>query len=294
MSYDMEKYAKNALIRVPTTNSAVISDQIDKALERLQIESSDEYDSVGILSLYYLIKFGGIMGKLSDQRRLLNFHYVGHAVRGSTSNRLELTPKIGDDEGTLDFSAVKDMITKNALRTAGLDVLYIMDCCCAAAGARGGSLGGRIEFMAATSPGGISNSREDGDTFTQDLSKSFVRLAAEKKHFTTFDLMDAINGLSGIEVLQEGWKLPVTFRPSNSILIKNLSISAKILDCTLIVAFHVIEGTSSQEFKHLVDHLEKVPVPVTIVAALPTSSTLLLLLMPSSLEHFLHVPRFVL
>jgi len=112
--------------------------------------------------------------------------------------------------------------------------------------------------------------------------------------------MDAINALSGIEqygkvfVLQEGWKLPVTFRPKNSILIKNPSIPATILSCTLIVALHVIEGTSSQEFKKLVDHLEKAPVPVTILAALPTSSTLLLLLMPSSLEHFLHIPRLVL
>jgi hypothetical protein len=235
MSYDMEKYAQNALIRVPATNSAEVKDQIDEALERLQIESIDEYNSVGILSIYWtsdntgasldaqlfmdtfsglldgvvcdtceipdggseidiLLKFGGVMGKLSGQRKLFIFHYVGHAIRGSTSSRLELTPRTGNDEGTLDFSAVKNMITKNALRTAGLDVLFI---------------------------GGLSNSREDGDTFTQDLSKSFVRLAAEKKQFTTFDLMDAINALSGIEqygkvfVLQEGWKLPVTFRPSN-------------------------------------------------------------------------------
>jgi hypothetical protein len=69
-------------------------------------------------------------------------------------SRLELTPRIGDDEETLDFSTMNNMTTKSALKTAGLDVLFIMDYCCAAAGARGGSLGGRVEFMAATSPGG--------------------------------------------------------------------------------------------------------------------------------------------
>ncbi|KAN0075120.1 hypothetical protein V8E54_007731, partial [Elaphomyces granulatus] len=112
---------------------------------------------------------------------------------------------------------------------------------------------------------------------------SFVKLAATKKQFTSFDLMDEINALSGIEqygrifVLPEGWNLLITFRPSHSILEKNLSISATILNvlnCTLIVALHVIEGPSSREYKQLVDHLRKVP--VTILAALLTSSTPLL------------------
>ena len=48
-------------------------------------------------------------------------------------------------------------------------MIFVMDCCCSAIGERGRALGSRVEFMAATAPTGISNSRMDGDTFTQDL-----------------------------------------------------------------------------------------------------------------------------
>jgi hypothetical protein len=173
-----------------------------------------------------------------------------------------------------------------------------MDCCCSAIGGRGGTLGNRVEFMAATAPAGIS-SREDGETFTQYLCKSFEKLST-RKQFTCFDLMDEINvgpereQYGRVFVLQEGWNLSITFRPKTSLIPKDPSVPAIILACTLIVALHVKEGPTSEESKQLVEHLEKVPVPVNILAALPTSSTLLLLLMPASLEHFLHIPRLVL
>jgi len=132
-------------------------------VERLKIETSDEYDAVGILSLHWtsdntgagldthlftdtfsgllngvvsdtceipdggskiniMIKSGRTMEKLTGQRKLFILHYVGHEIRGSTSNRLELTPRIGGDEEMLDFSTVKNMITKSALKTAELGI----------------------------------------------------------------------------------------------------------------------------------------------------------------------------
>jgi hypothetical protein len=109
---------------------------------------------------------------------------------------------------------------------------------------RDGTLGGRVEFMAATAPAGISNSREDGDTFTQDLCKSFEKLST-KKQFICFDLMDDINAgpereqYGRVFVLQEGWNLSITFRPKTSLLPKDPSVPAIILACTLIVALHV-------------------------------------------------------
>jgi hypothetical protein len=89
-----------------------------------------------------LIKFGRTIEKLTGQRTF--FVYVGHEIRGSTSNKLKLTPRISGDE------EMNNMITKSAFL-------------------------GRVEFMTATSLGDLSNSRADGDTFTQDLCKSFVK-----------------------------------------------------------------------------------------------------------------------
>jgi len=81
--------------------------------------------------------------------------------------------------------------------------------------------------MAATAPSGISNARVDGITFTQDLCEAFRKLAAERE-FTSFDLMNEINAGPRVDqfgrvfVLQEGWDLPITFRPQTS-LSKNQS-----------------------------------------------------------------------
>ncbi|KAN0081968.1 hypothetical protein V8E54_003266 [Elaphomyces granulatus] len=323
----MERYLQNnvsAQVHLPTTNSMEIKDGIDQAVKRLKIATEDNYDAIGILSLRWIsdntgaildtklfvdtvssllstefgviVRVGEMMEQLVGRRKLVILHYAGHVVRGCTSNRLELTPRIGQEEETLDFSSIKNMITERALKTSGWDVLFIMDCCCSATGGRDGRLGSRVEFMA---PAGISNSRMDGDTFTQDLCKSFEKLST-KKQFTCFDLMEEINAgperkqYGRVFVLQEGWNLPITFRPKTSLLPKYPSVPATILTCTLVVTLHVKEGPTSKEFKQLVEHLKKAPVPVNILAALPTSSTLLLLLMPASLEYFLRIPRHVL
>jgi hypothetical protein len=80
---------------------------------------------------------------------------------------LALAPRLNREEGSIDFSPLKAIVKEDAVNnSSGLDVLFIMDCCCAAIDRRGGTLGGRVEFMAATAPSGISNVRVDGITFT--------------------------------------------------------------------------------------------------------------------------------
>jgi hypothetical protein len=87
---------------------------------------------------------------------------------------LALAPRLDQEEGSIDFSPLKAIVKEDAVKSSGLDVLFIMDCCCAAIDRRGGTLGGRVEFMAAsTAPSGISNARVDGITFTQDLCEAF-------------------------------------------------------------------------------------------------------------------------
>lgn len=39
-------------------------------------------------------------------------------------------------------------------------------------------------------------------------------------------------------VLQEGWSIPITFRPRNSILPKDASVPSTVFACTLVVALH--------------------------------------------------------
>jgi hypothetical protein len=70
-----------------------------------------------------------------------------------------------------------------------------------------------VELMAATSPGGISNAKVDGDR-----CKAFDKLSAGGDPFTCYDIINKVNSGLKIEqygrlfVLQEGWDLPITFR----------------------------------------------------------------------------------
>ena len=128
--------------------------------------------------------------------------------------------------------------------------------------------------MAATTDSGISNSRLDGLTFTEDLCKAFKQLAC-RQEFTCVDLMNVINTrpkldqYSSVFVINEGRRLPIRFRPKSSSLVRNpSSVLREILVSTLIVAFHVEEGHKSEAFRQLVDHLKSSPVPITVVAAL--------------------------
>jgi len=114
---------------------------------------------------------------------------------------------------------IKDELKNEASKSLGLDVLLVMDSCCAAIAGRGGKTkGARVELMAATARKGISNSREDGRTFTQHWCEAFTKLLEIGTPFTCDDIIKDITPDSELEqfpstfVLREGWDLPITFR----------------------------------------------------------------------------------
>jgi hypothetical protein len=129
------------------------------------------------------------------------FHYSGHATTNSTSNDLILTeidPATQVDE--LDennkehFTPIKQILIKAASKNPNMDVLMIMDCCCAAVGGRGGSQrSGRVEFVAATTQPGVANTRVDGQTFTHAWSAAFKTLFDQDQEFTTCQIIDIVN-----------------------------------------------------------------------------------------------------
>ena len=171
-----------------------------------------------------------------------------------------------------------------------------MDSCCAAIAGRGGKAkGSRVELVAATARKGISNSRKDGRTFTQHWCEAFTKLLEIGKPFSCEDIINDIISDSELEqfpsafVLREGWDLPIIFRlhpgPVES------TLPAAVTSRTVIAAFHVKEDPNSPSLKQLIDHLSNTPVPITVIAVLPTSSTLLLLCIPVFLQELLVLPR---
>jgi hypothetical protein len=174
-----------------------------------------------------------------------------------------------------------------------------MDCCCAGISGRGGKAkGARVELMAATARKGISNSREDGWTFTRHWCQPFTKLLDLGKSFTCDDIIKDINPDPELEqfpsmfVLREGWDLPITFRLHPAPI--ELTLPAAVTSRTVITAFHVEENPGSPPLKQLINYLNKVPVSITVLAVLPTSSTLLLLRVPVFLQELLVLPHVVL
>jgi len=237
----------------------------------------------------------------SGSRKLFILHYAGHAIAGSTPDSL-ITPKIGQELGCgpeMDMSLLKNGLKDMASKSLGLDVLLVMDSCCAAIAGQGGKAkGARVELMAATARKGISNSRKDGRTFTQHWCEAFTKLLELGKPFTCDDIIKGITPCSELEqfpstfVLREGWDLLITFclhpSPMESIL------PAAVTSQTVVIALHVKENPNSPPLKHLIDYLNKAPVSITILAVLPTSSTLLLLRVPVFLQELLVLPRVAL
>ncbi|KAM6501198.1 hypothetical protein JOM56_004212 [Amanita muscaria] len=91
-------------------------------------------------------------------------------------------------------------------------------------------------------------------------------------------------------VLREGWDLPITFclhpGPIES------TLPAAVTSWTVIMAFHVEENPDSTlPLKQLIEYLNKAPVPITVLAVLPKSSTMLLLRVPVFLQELLVLPR---
>ena len=245
-----------------------------------------------------------IAGTLSQSRRrkLLILHYAGHAIAGSTPDSLIFTPKIGQELGggpEMDVSLVKNNLKDVASRSLGLDVLFVIDSRCAAIAGRGGKVKGtRVELVAATARKGISNSRKDGQTFTQHWCEAFTRLLKMGEPFTCDDIVKDVTPDSELErfpatfVLREGWDLPITFRPRPSPIASTLPVA--VTSRTVVTAFHIEENPDSAPLKKLIKYLDEAPVKITVLAVLPTSSTLLLLRIPVFLQDLLVLPRVAL
>ena len=239
---------------------------------------------------------------LSGSRKLFILHYAGHAITRSTPDSLIITPKIGQELGSgpeMNMSHIKDELKYMGSKSLGLDVLLVMDSCCAAIAGRGRKAkGARVELMAVTARKGISNSREDGRTFTQHWCEAFTKLLDIGTPFTCDDIIKDITPDSELEqfpstfVLREGWDLPITFHLHPGLI--ESTLPAAVISRTVVTVFHVKENPNSPPLKQLIDYLNKAPVPIMVLAVLPTSSTLLLLRVPVLLQELLALPRVAL
>ena len=247
---------------------------------------------------------GDIAGEAlpSIRRKLFILHYAGHAITGSTPDSLIITPKIGQELGKgpeVNMSSLKELLKEMASKSFGLDILFVMDCCCAGIAGRGGKAkGARVEFMAATARKGVSNSRKDGLTFTQHWCNAFTRRLDMGKPFTCDDILKDITPDTELEqfpsafVLHEGWELPITFQPHPSPIASTLP--AAVTSRTVVTAFHIEENPDSAAMKKLIEYLHRAPAGVTVLAVLPTNSTLLLLRISVFLQELLVLPQVTL
>ncbi|KAF8224179.1 hypothetical protein L208DRAFT_1312872 [Tricholoma matsutake] len=230
--------------------------------------------------------------------KLFILHYAGHTITGSTPDSLVIIPKIGQELGggpEVDMSSLKDLLKDMGSKSLGLDVLLMIDSCCAGiAGWGGKAKGARVEVMAATACKGISNLRRDGWTFMQHWCEAFSRHLEMGKPFTCDDIVKDITPNPELEqipsmfVLCEGWNLPITFHPHPSPITSTLP--AAVTSQMVVVAFHIEENPGSASLKKLIKYLDEAPVKVTVLVVLPTASTLLLLCIPVFLQELLILP----
>lgn len=234
-------------------------------------------------------------------RRLFILHYAGHAVPSKKSDDLLITPYIGDEDDSesdppkpdLNMTWIRNGLKELAEKSQGLDILIVLDCCYSAIAGRGsGYKGERVELMAATSAGGISNSRKDGHTYTMYWCEAFNRLLEAGKPFHCEDINSDINSNRKLVqypatfLLREGWGVPITFGA-----LPNSSTAPT--GHTVVTAFHVIEDPTSSSMKALIDFLNtaSTTIDIRILAALPIKSTLLLVVVPEYLQETLALPR---
>ena len=151
--------------------------------------------------------------------------------------------------------------------------------------------------MAATSAGGISNSRMDGETFTIQWCRAFNAHFKAGKPFDCDKIMSHINKNAQLEqfpasfVLREGWGVPITFRAPP--LSTTLALTPAQYSQTVITAIHVMEDVNSTSLNRLIEFLQGAPAEfkITVLAALPIASTLLLLRIPIYFQEMLEFPR---
>ena len=224
------------------------------------------------VKVYHLIsKINSLVEALTGARRLFILHYPGHGVGGDDNNNLIITSRISTrneiNGSHLNMTLVRDTLRDLASTNDGLDVLILLDCCSASLAGRGKiSTGKRVELMAATSAGGLSNSREDGETFTMYWCRSFDGLMKEGVPFDCDAIVSSINKHPELEqfpatfVLREGSGVPITFRAPTT-------TSAQYPQ-TIITAFNVEEDA---DLKVLIDYLQnaKSGFKIKVLSALP-------------------------
>src|SRR5260370_1331176 len=156
MSLQLERVF-NGVASLPETEVKTVQEQFGVALQQMETVALDSYDNISTLSI----------------------HWKSDRNEGDASNTLVIASRIakGEFKGPqMSMTYIRDGLMHLAADSDGLDILIVLDCCCAAIAGRGRLFGGkRVELMAATSPGGLSNSREDHPelTFTQRWCTSF-------------------------------------------------------------------------------------------------------------------------
>ncbi|KAI3630371.1 hypothetical protein MIR68_011806 [Amoeboaphelidium protococcarum] len=238
-----------------------------------------------------------------SKRTLFIFFYAGHATKSSTSSSLILTSKFENaiDDGICstqrNFSRINTALLDDCRANPLMDVLMVADSCCAAVGGRGNvTTSGRIEFIAATTETGISNTRDDGQTFTQVWCKATNEPASSRAEFTTDDIAEKINDdrelaqYPRLFVKHQGKGLPISFSKPRGDAVVVLSKKPTQLPVVL-VAFHLAESPSDDAVKDLTEYLAKSDIPISVLAALLVDSTLLLIELPELLLDFLHLDQ---
>ena len=89
--------------------------------------------------------------------------------------------------------------------------------------------------------------------------------------------------------LREGWDVPIKFHsnPAAPLILLPPALTTK----TIITAFHLEENPDAESLKGLIEYLDDSPIPLTVIAALPVSGTLLLLHVLAFFQELLGLPR---
>ena len=240
--------------------------------------------------------FNALPSGTLPSRRLFIFHYAGH----STASNL-FAPKIDQKFGTgpeISPSRLSNDLKAEASTQAGLDILFIVDSCCASRSVQGvKAKGARVEFVL-----GNSGARKDlnsrtasyGGTFTQHWCAAFNTLLDTGKPFVSEDINGIINPSGNsyyrrfaLCVLREGWDLPITFSSHNNTIEPSLPSYPMV-----VTVFYFKESHDSPSVKQLIEYINNTPVPITVLGTVPIlftylSGTLLLLSMPELLQELL-------
>jgi hypothetical protein len=240
-----------------------------------------------------------------SKRSLFIFYYAGHATESSTTSSLVLTQKYkiveGDDHDSTqrDFMRINNSLLTSSQANPLMDILMVMDSCCAAVGGRG-SRGrtGRIEFVAATTATGIANARQDGQTFTQAWCNAVEKLCSTQAEFTTENIVHQVNEDRNLAqyprlfVKRQGNGLPITLsmqqQAGDTIIERPIKPTQLPI---VLVAFHLSEAPSDDAVSDLTHFLSSSMIPISIVGAIPVDSTLLLIELPEFFLDFLRLDK---